>query len=93
MNQGQFSTFIYIITIFVNVEATNLCLKEWQSMGAYTAVGNALIFFVTFQAFWPCTKMLPCINFRPPLVGRAQVKAQSGPDPSLSKTLHYIEML
>ena len=42
MTAGHFRTFVHIIMIVVaNVEAT--CIKEWQDIQAFTAVGKIKI--------------------------------------------------
>ena len=53
MNLDKYSTYIYIITIFVLkvIQAENSCMQEWFDMKAYNAIGKCfnkkiLIFFV-----------------------------------------------
>ena len=42
MNLEKYSTYIYIITIFVLnvIQAENSCMQEWFDMKAYNAIGK-----------------------------------------------------
>ena len=42
MNLEKYSTYIYIITLFVLnvIQAENSCMQEWFDMKAYNAIGK-----------------------------------------------------
>ena len=67
MNLEKYSTYIYIITIFVLnvIQAENSCRQEWFDMKAYNAIGkyfnkkkNLNFFFVLKSTYL----LTPCLQ-------------------------------